>query len=377
MAGLPTVEALRAEGFAGRVTLVGDERHPPYSRPALSKQVLSGAWEASRALLTNAERLAALGIRYLADVRAEALDVVGRRVRIGDEWLAFSALVIATGLAARRVSGDIDALVGARERVASPLVLRTLDDALALAERFRTVERVTVLGMGILGCEIASVAAALGRSTALVGRGPRVAFGPLGELLGSRIERVLRDGGVDVRLGRPVAPGAAPGAGPGAGLVVAAIGSHPVVGWLHGSGLDLTDGVLCDESGSAAPGIYAVGDVARWRDPSGGAATRVEHQSSALAQGHSVARTIVWGSAPPLDAPFFWSEVLGTRILAHGSFPSGAVMTAVHGDLASARFVARVEHDGAETGLIGWNMPREFRAARAELHSSKKGTVVV
>jgi NADPH-dependent 2,4-dienoyl-CoA reductase/sulfur reductase-like enzyme len=349
------------------VTLAGDERHAPYARPPLTKQLLTAAWDPARTALTDRRGLDALGVRFLSGRPATALDLRARRVRVGRDWLDFDALVVATGLTARRPVGVPG---GGRT-----LVLRTLDDAVAIAERMRSSESVAILGTGILGCELASAARVLGRRVTLVGRSPRIPFGSLGHLLGGRIELLLRDHGVNVVLGRDVARSRATVRD--ADLVVAAIGSSPAVGWLAGSGLDTSDGILCDETGAAAPGVYAIGDVARWRDPRSGIAVRVEHQANAIAQGQAVARTILGRGDPVSLVTSFWSEILGTRILALGDFPPDGTVTGIDGDLGSDRFVALVSRHGVPSGLIGWNMPREFRIARAAVDVSRKGTVSV
>ncbi|MCU1527592.1 MAG: NAD(P)/FAD-dependent oxidoreductase, partial [Frondihabitans sp.] len=148
-----------------------------------------------------------------------------------------------------------------------------------------------------------------------------------------------------------------------------AIGCTPAVEWLASSGLDLADGVVCDGHGLAAPDVFAVGDVAAWRDGESGAFRRAEHYLNAMEQAQAVARTIATGEYSPRPLPFFWSEVFGVRIQGYGIFGGGGTLTRVAGDdrtgTAADRFVAESRTpDGTCVGIVGWNLPREFRLAR-------------
>jgi NADPH-dependent 2,4-dienoyl-CoA reductase/sulfur reductase-like enzyme len=192
------------------------------------------------------------------------------------------------------------------------------------------------------------------------------------------IERLLTENGVRVRLGVEASEffGAdrvsglrlTDGAVIPADVVVVAVGSTPAIEWLRKSELELVDGVVCDPHGEAAPHVWAVGDVACWRDRVSGEPTRTEHQLSAIEQAQAVGRRIASGAESDPIVPFFWSELFGTRILVHG-VPENGPLRIVAGGPAIGRFVAasysRQEPDEA-VGLIGWNMPREFRAARAD-----------
>ena len=368
IAGLTVVETLRARGYTGGISWVGDEPHPPYNRPALSKQVLLGEWGPDDVFLLDRSRLEGLDTARITGVRATGLDLASRRVGVGTDWLDFGSLVIATGLSARSPIG-IDGAERAR-------VLRTLEDAAALAAALRAGGRVAILGTGILGCEIASAARKLGLEAARVGRRPEIGvrvFGDrvFGDRIAARIEALLRENGVDLLLGAGIArigPGSVTLTGGDeveADVVVAAIGSDPQTDWLAQSGLDVSDGVLCDHLGRAAPGVYAVCDVARWRHAQTGIAARTEHQMAAIEQAQIVAGCIVGERPERAPDPLFWTELFGTRILAHGTFPAQGLLDVLEGDVEAGRFVAAHRTDGDATGLVGWNMPRAFRLARA------------
>lgn len=356
--GLTTVESLRAEGFGGRITLLGEEPHGPYHRPALSKQVLSG--ERGDAPIRRPGELAALDVELVLDRRATGMDPVRREVIAGGDRLSYDELVIATGAVARRP-------------FARALVLRTLDDAHTLRDAFAGADRVAIVGAGVLGCELASAARARGCAVTLLARGDGASLGGAGSYLSDRVTTLLVDNGVEVITRTEVLDAdesgvrLADGSSVRASVVVAAVGCDPAVEWLRGAGLDLADGVVCDANGRAAPGIHAVGDIAAWDDGAGGRPRRTEHQQSAIEQAQAVARSLTTGAASPPIEPFFWTTLFGTRILVHGRLRPDAALETIAGDADGDRFVLAARCGGRAAALVGWNMPREFRLARAAL----------
>lgn len=375
IAGLTVVENLRARGHSGTIALVGDEPHLPYSRPPLSKQLLIDGWRPEDMLLIGAEGLDKLGVEFLAHVKATALDVESRRVRVGSEWMGFESLVIATGLAPRRPLG----IAGSKHI----RMLRTLHDGIALSDALRRADRVVILGSGILGCELASASRKLGLHASLVGRRTEIGFRSLGDVVAARARRLLIEHDVELLLGQGVRSASSTaltltsGARVDAGVIIAAIGSTPATAWLSNSGLEHEHGVLCDHRGMAAPGVYAAGDVARWRDPWTGIARTAECQSAAIEQAEIVAGGILGEPPAPRRDPLFTTELFGNRITAVGEFEASASVVTLAGDLEGNRFVAQYAQAGRPTGLVGWNMPREFRQARsATLTDDSKGKLI-
>ena len=369
IAGLSTAEALRANGYTEPITVIGDERYPPYLRPPLSKKALADPeWTHADAALYSAEVLAALDLDVV-EGRATGIDLTGRAVLLGERRIPFSRLVIATGVSPRRLAAAGD--------LAGVHALRTLDDVAGLRRDLVAGAAVTVIGSGVLGMELAAAAARAGSRVTLVGRSREMRLGSAGTTLSPFLAALLQNGGVDLRLGAQVAEVRgtervsavvlADGTMIDTDVLVVAIGATPNVDWLRGSGLDLEDGVLCDPTGKAAPDVYAVGDVARWRDPLTGVAVRTEHQLSAIEQAQAVAKVLMTGEPSAPVVPFFWSELFGSRILVHGEPGTGDGLTVVAGDPATGRFVASASRDGRVVGLVGWNMPREFRSARSAL----------
>ncbi|MFI0418798.1 NAD(P)/FAD-dependent oxidoreductase [Spongiactinospora sp. 9N601] len=372
VAGLTTARTLRDEGFPGTITMIGDEDALPYDRPPLSKQILTGKWDIEESALCTEADLDRLGVRLLRGTAAVSLDPSGRVVTTasGDE-LRYGTLVVTTGTSARRPAYGAG-LGGVH-------LLRTRADATALRDDLATARHAVVAGAGVLGSEIAAALRELGVAVTLVGRSRHLRLGLAGGLLSPLIARLHRANGVDLRLGEEVA-GLRGGDRVTAvvlsggdvietGLVVAAIGCVPNTGWLASSGLDVSDGVVCDFAGRAAPGVFAAGDVAAWTDPRTGVPVRVEHQLNAAEQAQLVAGTIATGTTPAAPpVPFFWSELFGTRIQVYGHGDGeGTSLDTIAGDAESGRFVAAVQRDGIVTGIAGWNMPRDFRAARAHV----------
>ena len=360
LAGSRCAETLRAEGYDGRVIVVGEEPHAPYERPALSKELLAGTRASAelRAPGFWAER----GIELRLGERVEAVDVQRRTAGPG---LAWDALVLATGARARRI--PLPTPDGVH-------VLRTLADAEALQEELRPGRRLAIVGAGFVGVEVASTARSLGCEVSVVD----VAGVPLERVLGREVGEVLaaryRAYGVDLRLGTGLAGFVAGADGRVRALELAdgselpcdaalvAVGVAPSVE-LHG---DPRGGIETDASGrTALPGVYACGDVAAaWR-PSLGARLRVEHWTSAAGQAAAVAHAILGRERPHDDLPYFWSDQFGLRLQHVGHAHEWAAVE-LEGDESSfaARYLDRAGRPLA--GLLA-NRPREVGLLRREL----------
>jgi 3-phenylpropionate/trans-cinnamate dioxygenase ferredoxin reductase component len=367
-AGLTAAETLRREGYAGRLTMVGDEDRLPYDRPPLSKQVLSGTWEPERTALRREGDITTLGADWMPGTSATGLDVASRRVRLSDgAALDYDGLVIATGVTPRRLSHGHD-LDGVH-------VLRTMEDALALRKDLLSEPTVVVVGAGFLGAEVAAVARQLDLEVTLVDPLPAPMIRQFGDRIGGLVARLHADHGVRVRTGigvsslvgvggRVVGVELADGVTLGADLVLVAIGSVPATKWLSGSGLSLSNGVDCDSLCRAAPGVVAAGDVASWPHPGLGRRIRVEHRMNATEQGMAAARTLLGKGEPFSPVPYFWTDQYDVKVQAYGTMPDGAEITFVVGDPADGKFAALYGWQGRVVGALGWNTPRELRRLR-------------
>ncbi|MFJ1969432.1 NAD(P)/FAD-dependent oxidoreductase [Streptomyces sp. NPDC087903] len=372
--GLTTVEALRRKGYTGAITVLGDEPHPPYDRPPLSKQVLAGDWEPDRASLRTQDVLTALEVRFELGDRAVALDSATRTVRTeSGRELRADAVVLATGVRPRTLPGAED-LTGVH-------VLRTLDDSLALRKDLLACSRLVVVGEGVLGSEIAATARKLGLDVTLTGPLAAPMALQVGPLVSGLLAELHTAQGVRLRLSVGVAGltgegGRVAGVRLGTGevlpadVVVVAIGAVPATDWLADSGLDLDNGVVCDSRCRAAEGIYAVGDVARWQHEHLGRLLRLENRTNATEQAMAVAANILGEEQPYLPVPYFWTDQYDAKLQVHGFLPPDAQVDIIEGDLTARRFVARYRSEGRVTGVLGWNMPKQTRLRRQEVVDS-------
>lgn len=373
-AGLSTVEALRRRGFAGRITVLGDEIHPPYDRPPLSKQILAGVWESDRATLRPAEFVAGLDADFVLGDPAVALDSSTRTVRTeSGRDISADAVVIATGAKARSLPGA--------EAVDGVFTLRTLDHALELQKALRPGSRLVVVGEGVLGCEIAATASTLGVEVTIAGPQAAPMAAQVGPVVSGLLGQLHTENGVALRLGTAVAGlTSANGRVDGvrlasdevlpADIVVVAIGAAPATGWLEGSGLSIDNGVVCDSRCRAADRIYAVGDVCRWHHEDLDRSIRLENRTNATEQAAAVAGDIVGADSPYVPVPYFWTDQFNAKIQVHGVVGADAEVDVVDGDLDARRFVVRYRTDGVVTGILGWNMPKQSRLRRQEIVDS-------
>jgi 3-phenylpropionate/trans-cinnamate dioxygenase ferredoxin reductase component len=373
-AGSTTAQTLRREGFAGALTVIGDEPHLPYDRPPLSKQVLLGTWPADRTSFGASTAYQEQGIQLRLGTKAERLDLDQRAVVLATgERVSYDRLVIATGVQPIYLRGG--------HELGGVHVLRTLDDAVALRAALLTATSVVVVGAGFLGSETAAAAGHLGCDVTLVDVAPAPMANQLGDELGWLIGelhtangvRVATGYGVSQLLGNESVEGVelTDGSVLRADLVLIAVGSKPATSWLEDSGLPLADGVLCDPTCQSVDGIYAAGDVARWPSARFGLSLRLEHRFNATEQAVAVARNLLSdeaGEARPFDpVPYFWTDQYDAKIQVYGVVPPDARLVVTRGDPAQRRFTARYYLGGRVTAVVGWNMPRELRTERALL----------
>jgi 3-phenylpropionate/trans-cinnamate dioxygenase ferredoxin reductase component len=366
LGGLRSAQALRRLGHQGEIVALGDERHMPYDRPPLSKEVLEGKWDVARTRLMRPED-EALGVDWRLGVRAESLDLEARKVALASgERVAYDALVIATGSAARRIPST--------PPLAGIHVLRTLDDALALRAELERGPRVAVIGAGFIGMEVAATCRARGLEVSVVEALAAPLERGLGRELGASVGEIHREHGVDLRCGIGVARflgserveglELADGGRIAADVVVVGVGSAPNTSWLASSGLELADGVVCDAACRAtrAANVVAVGDVARWPNALfDGESMRIEHWTNATEQADHAAATLLAGDgavSPFAPVPFVWSDQFDCKLQIAGRIASGDESRVVDGSLAERRFVVAFGRAGRLTGVIGMNRPR-------------------
>jgi NADPH-dependent 2,4-dienoyl-CoA reductase/sulfur reductase-like enzyme len=460
LGGLRAAEQLRAAGHAGPITVVGAEPHMPYNRPPLSKELLAHELADAEATPgTDADDLAALHQRIAFRQRASVADVTFRlgvpvtRVDLAAGALAladgdavrFDGLVVATGLRPRRLNVPGPAGPGSGRHV-----LRTLDDCASLRADLRAAlagpgtpapddglrrPHVVVVGAGFVGCEVACTALSLGCDVTVVEPAGPPMLRVLGGRLARAVQRAHERAGITFVLGQAViayaghdrvtgvvladgtdAGSARVSGGPASGglalagavlpadLVVEAIGSLPNTEWLAGSGLDLTDGVLCDNTLSAvtglgpsapatsapatsapAPGasvttapVTAVGDVARFPNPLfDDVPRRVEHWSMPTDTARRAAATLhAKLEGDPIDQnsfrplPYFWSDQGDLRLQSFGSPGLADDVVIAEGDLdeLDKGLLATYHRAGRLVGSVALNLPpTRYRALREAL----------
>lgn len=364
LAGLRAAETLRDRGFDGELTLIGEEPHRPYDRPPLSKQVLQGTWEPERTFFRQKDGYDALALDMRLGVRATSVDLWARRVTLADATLVdYDRLIIATGARVRTLSG-----LAPR---AGLLVLRSLDDAIALRRELMHATRVAIVGAGFIGLEVAASCRARGVHVTVVESLPVPLSSVLGPTLGEMLAALHRDQGVDLRTGvtvtdvfgesRVAGVGLSDGSRIDADVVVVGVGVTPNTEWLDQSGLTLDNGVVCNGSGEAAPNVYAAGDVARVANRWHGDSARIEHWTNAVEQAVHAAENALAGpgeSTSFSSVPYFWSDQYDRKIQFVGRARPHDQMVIVDGSLADRRLTALYRRGDRVVACLAVNHPR-------------------
>jgi NADPH-dependent 2,4-dienoyl-CoA reductase/sulfur reductase-like enzyme len=326
IAGLTACDTLRSAGFDGELTVVGAERHHPYSRPALSKALLHSADALHAHELPEPSHEAT----ELLGVSATGLDVDARLVRLdGGGELPYDGLVIASGSRAKRLASGHGAAGQDQDGSFRELTVRTIEDAVLLKERVASRPSVIVIGGGPLGMEVASGCLHMGCEVTLVSD-----VKPLSRQLGDHLSGIFTSAAI-LRGLRVVRGGKARLLDHGAGskvvladgteleadLVVTAVGDEPNTEWLAGSSL-LAEGALrVDSRGRLRPEVVAAGDVAFF--PTLRGVQRVPLWTSAIDQAKVAAVGLLHGDAAPEFnfQPYFWTEGFGLSLKAVGFTP--------------------------------------------------------
>src|SRR6476661_8333314 len=342
LAGLRAIETLRREGYDGRIVAIGGEPHLPYDRPPLSKELLAGLREPADILLRK-QGVDDLEAEWILGTRAVALDMGARQLTLADDTrVAFDGLVLATGSTPRLLPNQPE--LATRDGMSGLFALRTLDDAMALRAALDTGPKVVVIGAGFIGAEVAATCRGRGLDVTVLEALPQPMVRGLGPELGAVIADMHRDHGVDLRTGvgveaiegdkRVERVRLGDGSAVAADVVVVGVGVVPETSWLQGSGLTLDNGVVCDETCLAAPGIVAAGDVARWPNPLfDGAHMRLEHWTNATEQGVHAARRLLGHTEPFAPVPFVWSDQYDRKIQTVGVVSAEADVHVAHGTL--------------------------------------------
>ncbi|MFP8777378.1 NAD(P)/FAD-dependent oxidoreductase [Hydrogenophaga sp. RWCD_12] len=354
-AGVMTAEALRAGGYNGAITLLGDETHGPYHRPPLSKAWLAGEMDAAQLAMRAPEMLARKQIELRTGVSVIAIDRAAQTVQLADgSALSYEGLVLATGSTPRALPLPGGGAPGV-------LALRSKDDASAIAERMTAcIEQdrpVVVIGGGFIGLEVAATARKKGLKVTVLEAAPRLLGRVLAPVLSDWYAELHRSHGVQLMLGAQVAGIEADARGVTgvkladgnvvpAGLVVVGIGVIANDQLAKAAGLECDRGIVVDACGHTSdPRIVAAGDCTA-RRLAGGSLLRLESVQNATEQGKSAAAALLGQERPFIATPWFWSDQYDRKLQMAG-LSMGADGWAVRGDIAAGTGFSVYHFQGA------------------------------
>ncbi|WP_182379322.1 FAD-dependent oxidoreductase [Nocardioides sp. WS12] len=380
LAGFRFAQGLREAGYDGRVTIVSDEKHLPYDRPPLSKQLLAGTYTEEQCALPGD----APDVTWVMGRRAERLDRERRVVVLDDgAEVAYDGLLIATGRRARTWNGPMPA--------SGVHTLRDLEDTAAFRSAIDADAKVVIVGAGFIGCEVAATLRKEGVSVTVVD----VAAYPMpvmGSEVGARAAAIHEAQGVRFRLGRGVAGFEGEERVTGvrledgelleATVVLVAVGSVPNSEWFEDAGLSMDRSVVVcdatctviDASGQPVPEIVAAGDIAAWPHHHGdGAAVCIEHWSNArdMADLAAVNLLLPISDRSPMAAtasvPTFWSDQYDVKIKSAGFLRAADSWTIVAEDPEKPSLLVEGHRNGELVGAIAFNMNRSIIGYQRQL----------
>ena len=347
LAGAKAAEALRTQGFAGRIVLLGEEPEYPYARPALSKNFLMDRSEKDKIFVHAAQWYDEHQIDLRLGTRVVAIDLAAHQVRAsGGDVLGYTKLLLTTGSSPRHVELPGADTNGVR-------YLRTVADCERLKESLHDTARVVVLGGGWIGLEVAAAARTLGVEVTVLERSELPLQRVLGRVLAQVYAEVHRANGVDLRCGVQAVEITADGGTTtgvrlsdgtqvAAELVVVGIGATPNVELAEAAGLTVGNGITVDEHlCSSDPDVYAAGDVASVYHPLLGKHIRVEHWANALNQPAVAAEAMRGGDAAYQRMPYFFSDQYDFGMEYSGYVePDGYDEVVLRGDVGGREFLA-------------------------------------
>ncbi len=373
-AGGWVAKTLRTEGYAGRIALIGAEKHPSHERPPLSKAVLAGEAAPETTHLFKSEEHAALELDFRAGTRATRIDRAAKRVFLtGTESIPYDKLLLTTGGTARRLpipGGDLPGV----------FYLRTIEDSLAIGATLGPGKKLAVIGGGWIGLEVASTARKRGTSVTVVEALDRLCARTVPPAISAFLRARHEREGVDIRLGVGVkaiedrgslAVHLADGGVLEADAVVAGIGLEPDVALAREAGLAVDNGVIVDEQcRTSDPDIFAAGDCANTLLPCLGRRVRLESWANAQNQAIVAAKAALGQDARYDELPWFWSDQYDVNLQILG-LPARWPDPVVRGDPASGSF-SHFYLDGERiAAIVSVNAPRDLRAAKKLVQTRK------
>jgi NADPH-dependent 2,4-dienoyl-CoA reductase/sulfur reductase-like enzyme/nitrite reductase/ring-hydroxylating ferredoxin subunit len=371
-AGFTAADTLRKSGWAGEITLVSADPHPPYDRTLLTKDYLDGQFGDDR-LAVAQHGLKDIDVRPTLNTSVEAVDIERKLLRLsGGGTRRYGKLLLAMGAEPRvaRIPGAESSRVH---------YLRSLDDCRRLLGAIGTARRVAVLGGSFIGLEAAASLRSRGLEIHLITPELHPMSKVFGRELSDLIVNVHRKNGVALHLGREVARVEGErvilddGATLNADLMLVGIGVEPRVGLAKTAGLRLDRGVLVDAClRTSAPGVFAAGDIARWPDPHSGQSIRVEHWVVAERQGQTAAANMLGAATPFEDVPFFWTKHFDLAVLYLGHADDWEEVS-IEGSIADRNALIRYRKGGRDLAVATIGRDREsLEAERLMMRNSRE-----
>jgi 3-phenylpropionate/trans-cinnamate dioxygenase ferredoxin reductase subunit len=369
-AGVQAASTLRERGFRGRLVVLGDEQRLPYMRPPLSKKFLSAEQSEDRLYFRPQSYFESQAIEMRPGVRVEEIDRNRARLRLaGGDFLYYDKLLLATGSRPRVLPVPGATRSGVH-------YLRTVDDALRLRNELTAGCRLSVVGAGYLGLEVAATAASAGIKVTLLEIDDRILSRVTTPGLSDFMAGVHRSRGVDLRCRSKVV--AFSGAGRlesvlceggaiEADVAVVGIGAVPNDQLAREAGLTCDDGVSVDERGRTSdPNIYAAGDCTRHENALFARRVRLESVQNAIDQATVAAVCMSGGDLAYRRVPWFWSHQYEFKLQSAGLF-DGYDEIVERGDRREGRFALLYRKAGQLIAVDAVNMPAAYLSARREL----------
>ncbi len=365
--------ALRSQGYAGSIVLIGEEPTLPYARPPLSKGYQKGDVESEALPLRPSSFYERQQIDLRLGVRVEHIDRSHRRVRTStDEWVEYESLILALGGRARRLGAPVV------DGASNVCYLRSLSDAAQLKGRLARGGHLLVIGAGYIGLELAATARHLGAGVTVVESAPRVLARVTSPVVSRFFDRVHREEGVDIRLqagledldhsadGSVTSARLADGTQIVVDAMVVGIGLVPNVQLATEAGLATDDGVLVDgQCRTSDPAIFAIGDCSRHPDPIYGTLRRLESVPNAVEHARMAAAAICGRGANYDATPWFWSDQYDVRLKTVGIMRATDTVIVRGNPDVGRSFSAFYLRDGIVAAADVLSSAKDFAAARA------------
>lgn len=368
-AGAQVAQSLRQGGFTGSIRLIGEEIHPPYQRPPLSKKFLAGETDAEGLWLRPSAFYETQSVDLLTGSEVAAIDRDAHVVVLASgERVSYGKLVLATGTRARRIPVPGADLAGV-------LTLRSIADVDRIRDALGRHDRLAVIGAGYIGLEVAAVARAMGKTVTVIEAQDRVLKRVVSPAISAFYESLHRGKGVELRLGTGLsAIEGANGQVTGvrladdslvpAGLVLMAVGAEPNDALAEAAGLETDNGILVDGGGQTSdPDIYAAGDCTRFFLPRYDRSVRLESVQNAIDQAKVVAQSILGQEVDYDPLPWFWSDQYHVKLQIAG-LSEGYDEVVTVGEPAEDKFYVAYLQQGRLIAVDSINSPRSHMMAR-------------